>query len=683
LLRVIAKGATFIPSMTRAAPVIPAATIAFLAVSAVCGWHQALALPRNGIPRALSGQAGAIVSDDFHSTELDTTVWRFDDPVGDVTLWMTGTNVVVSIPGGTNHDLRTSGTRAPRLMQDAANTDFDVEGKFDSRGSRTYQGQGIIVQEDADTYLRFEVIFFSGGSSHIYSAYVNGGVRTTKLDRSSVGSAPSYLRVTRTGNSWQYRYSNDGTMWSNGVVFTQTMTVSEVGVYFNAAPVSSDAYWATPAFVGNVDYFFNRASPINPEDDGVPTVPTPPVVEIWYGNGQNFGHLGIPQQWVNILGRVWDTEQVETLFYSLNEGPSSPLTMGPNGTRLVGVGDYNIEIDYADLVPGANQVAITAIDTLGERRDTTVVVNYTGGRTWALPDTARFETAGTISEEAQVVDGRWYLVPGEGMRVDSTAMGYDRLLVLGDYRWETDYEILLPMTIHAGSLGGLTGIGLGLGWQGHTGSDQPRIDAPFQAITWIREFPSNPTLIIEQPGIEKAVSYPLVEANVRYLMRTRSQSLGNGMSRVFTKLWRDGTSEPVNWDLSADVPTLDGSVILIAHRTIVTFGNVEITPVSPLTGIDAPEVVKVLTVRQHYPNPFRHETHVEYGLPKASSVDIAIYDVVGRRVYGERIPRASEGWNQFVFRGKDQNGNALPSGVYFCRVASGGALVTRKIVLVR
>ncbi|MEJ2722959.1 MAG: LamG domain-containing protein, partial [bacterium] len=60
--------------------------------------------------------AGVIESDDFHSTTLDTTRWRVDDPVGDVTFLMSGTNLVVGVPGGTKHSLSSSGILAPRLL---------------------------------------------------------------------------------------------------------------------------------------------------------------------------------------------------------------------------------------------------------------------------------------------------------------------------------------------------------------------------------------------------------------------------------------------------------------------------------------------------------------------------------------------------------------------------------------
>ncbi len=97
-------------------------------------------------------------------------------------------------------------------MQYTSDVDFDIEVKFDSKGSRTFQGQGILVQQDDDTYLRFDIIF-TAGSTRVYAAYFDAGVLTVKRDL-VVSSAPAFLRVGRTGNTWTYRYSSDGLSWT-------------------------------------------------------------------------------------------------------------------------------------------------------------------------------------------------------------------------------------------------------------------------------------------------------------------------------------------------------------------------------------------------------------------------------------------------------------------------------------
>ena len=57
-------------------------------------------------------------------------------------------------------------------------------------------------------------------------------------------------------------------------------------------------------------------------------------IDVWYGKRQRFGFNGLPQQWVNVLGRV--RGPVEKLTYSLNGGPRMPLSIGPDRRRLPG-----------------------------------------------------------------------------------------------------------------------------------------------------------------------------------------------------------------------------------------------------------------------------------------------------------------------------------------------------------
>src|SRR5215510_2723807 len=115
---------------------------------------------------------GAPVSDDFHSTSLNTNLWTFVNPLGDSTLTMNGTNAVISVPGGTTHDLWANDTSAPRLMQTIGNVDFQVEAKFDSGLAFQAHGSqevGIMVQQDIQGFIRF-ALFSLNTSSYAYVA---------------------------------------------------------------------------------------------------------------------------------------------------------------------------------------------------------------------------------------------------------------------------------------------------------------------------------------------------------------------------------------------------------------------------------------------------------------------------------------------------------------------------------
>ncbi|HXV14393.1 MAG TPA: FlgD immunoglobulin-like domain containing protein, partial [Candidatus Krumholzibacteria bacterium] len=97
---------------------------------------------------------------------------------------------------------------------------------------------------------------------------------------------------------------------------------------------------------------------------------------------------------------------------------------------------------------------------------------------------------------------------------------------------------------------------------------------------------------------------------------------------------------------------------------------------------DAPSIA-ALAVLDNVPNPFNGTTTLRIGLPKASGVEIEVFDVGGRRVRGEHAGILAAGWREFAFDARDEDGGALPSGVYFYRVRAAGETVTRKMVIAR
>ncbi len=79
-----------------------------------------------------------------------------------------------------------------------------------------------------------------------------------------------------------------------------------------------------------------------------------------------------------------------------------------------------------------------------------------------------------------------------------------------------------------------------------------------------------------------------------------------------------------------------------------------------------------------YPNPFNATTTISYELPRASNIELKIFDLQGREV-------------QTMYRGYQQagsyratfDGSAHASGTYFVRLQAGTSVQTRKIVLLK
>lgn len=83
-----------------------------------------------------------------------------------------------------------------------------------------------------------------------------------------------------------------------------------------------------------------------------------------------------------------------------------------------------------------------------------------------------------------------------------------------------------------------------------------------------------------------------------------------------------------------------------------------------------------------FPNPFSDRTRVRFLLPEPEAARIDIVDVSGRIVRTERIAARGTGWHEFEIEGTDPDLRALPAGVYFVRLSSGGRSATTRVVRV-
>jgi len=104
---------------------------------------------------------------------------------------------------------------------------------------------------------------------------------------------------------------------------------------------------------------------------------------------------------------------------------------------------------------------------------------------------------------------------------------------------------------------------------------------------------------------------------------------------------------------------------------------------SPPTGLgDVPRLTG-LTLQPNVPNPFTGVTTLHVGLEARSNVSLEVYDVTGQRVVHRELGVMDAGWTGVSFDGRDDDGRALASGVYFYRVIAGSFTHTRKMTLLR
>jgi len=86
----------------------------------------------------------------------------------------------------------------------------------------------------------------------------------------------------------------------------------------------------------------------------------------------------------------------------------------------------------------------------------------------------------------------------------------------------------------------------------------------------------------------------------------------------------------------------------------------------------------------NYPNPFNPSTTIKYSLSYDTHVELTIYDVKGRLVRRLISGVEKAGEHSVTWNGKDESGQSVSSGVYFCMLKIGsGKKITKKMVLLR
>jgi len=84
-----------------------------------------------------------------------------------------------------------------------------------------------------------------------------------------------------------------------------------------------------------------------------------------------------------------------------------------------------------------------------------------------------------------------------------------------------------------------------------------------------------------------------------------------------------------------------------------------------------------------FPNPANPHTSIQYSLDTGGPVILKIYNVTGQLVRTLVDLTQGAGIHTAVWNGTDDHGQALSSGIYFCRLVAGGQVATLRISLIK
>jgi len=85
----------------------------------------------------------------------------------------------------------------------------------------------------------------------------------------------------------------------------------------------------------------------------------------------------------------------------------------------------------------------------------------------------------------------------------------------------------------------------------------------------------------------------------------------------------------------------------------------------------------------NYPNPFNTVTTIEFSIPEAEYVSLAIYNIMGQKVRELVSGHTEPGSHSVVWNGCDENGVQVASGIYISQLQMGKKYITGKMTMVK
>ena len=83
-------------------------------------------------------------------------------------------------------------------------------------------------------------------------------------------------------------------------------------------------------------------------------------------------------------------------------------------------------------------------------------------------------------------------------------------------------------------------------------------------------------------------------------------------------------------------------------------------------------------LHQNYPNPFNPTTNIKYDVPKASYVELTIYNILGKEITTLVNEKLNAGSYEV-----DWNASGYPSGVYFYKMVADDYVNVKKMILLK
>ena len=156
------------------------------------------------------------------------------------------------------------------------------------------------------------------------------------------------------------------------------------------------------------------------------------------------------------------------------------------------------------------------------------------------------------------------------------------------------------------------------------------------------------------------------------IYRSESQGFtpeaGNLIASLTDVMYLDNTAGTVKYYYVVAAVDISGNKSEFSNEVSATVTDVQLEDAIPTE----------YALKQNYPNPFNPTTMIKFGIPEASHVKLAIFDVTGREV--ELLVSENMAAGTYSV---DWNAVNLSTGIYFYRIEAGSFVDVKKMILIK
>lgn len=591
-------------------------------------------------------------------------MWKYSPSTGEWT-WMAGSSTPNSM--GSHGLPGESSTAYIPSARGGANTWIDASGNFWLYG-------GVGYDQDSPEQGRYKGDFWKFSPTTLQWTYVTGSTGTNFLGNYGVMGTPAatnYPGARGMGMTWT---GNDGKLWMyGGGGYGVTGIGGHLGDLwtFNPATIEWTHVGGTTTYSQPANYGqLGVASATNhPGARRSGTAWTDANGHFWLFGGYNYSL--IPPAGGEAKNDIWEFDPA-TSMWTWRSGSSQPNQLGVYGT--IGVpgastpgaryaftswkdnsgniwvfGGYGYDATYMSRLndlwqysPTANQWTFVKGSGTGNQAG-----NY-GTQGVAAPDRipgGRYECSGWTD-----LSGNLWLYGGYGAAAVAPPFS-----ALGDM-WK--FTISIPPTVNAGTDQLLT---LGYGPQSIMLSASASGGTPPYTYLWSPSGTGSSILV--SPMTTTTYSVTVTDAN--------NQTATDNVT-VTVLDWRCGNN--------LDKVTLchNGHTICVAMSAVQAHLDHGDYLGGCLATKDNTSLPMEFAMSQNYPNPFNPVTHIDFSIPDDGTVDLAVFDLFGRKVKQIASEMMEAGTHHVDFSAAD-----FPSGIYVYRLEWNGHVITRRMTLMK